>query len=53
MRTLETCTSAAGTLAAIGIGTPIVAALVLPIVFPIVLVALAVMAWRADVRETP
>jgi hypothetical protein len=51
MRSLASRTAAAaGTFAAIGIGTPVVATLVMPVLFPVVVAALAVYAWRADGR---
>jgi hypothetical protein len=40
----------AGTIAAIGIGTPILAALFMPVFFPVAVAAGALYAWRIDER---
>jgi hypothetical protein len=44
---------AAGTAAAIGIGAPLLGALCLPVVFPVVVAAVAVTAWRLDGAAAP
>jgi hypothetical protein len=43
-------TAALGALVAVGIGMPVLAALILPIVFPAVVAAGALYAWRLDER---
>ena len=43
-------TGAAAAAATVGIGTPILAALILPFVFPVVVAAGVVYAWRIDGR---
>lgn len=48
-----TARAGAGTLAVVGIGTPLLAALFLPAVFPVVVVAGALWAWRHDRRDGP
>jgi hypothetical protein len=51
MRSLVSHTAAAaGTIAAIGIGTPIFALVVLPVICPVAVAAAAIYAWRADER---
>lgn len=51
MRTfLSEAAAAAGALATVGIGTAVVATLVSPLVFPVVVAAGAVYAWRIDGR---
>lgn len=51
MRTwIEAAAAAAGAVVAVGIGTPVLAALSLPVVFPMVVAAGALYAWRIDER---
>jgi hypothetical protein len=51
MRTwIEAAAAAAGALLAVGVGTPVLAALSLPVVFPVVVAAGALYAWRIDER---
>jgi hypothetical protein len=47
---IEAAAAAAGALLAVGIGTPMVATLALPVVFPVVIAAGALYAWRIDER---
>jgi hypothetical protein len=42
--------AAAGTLAVVGIGTPLLAALFTPVLIPVVVAAVATWALRADAR---
>jgi hypothetical protein len=42
--------AAAGTLAVVGIGTPLLAALCMPVLAPVVMAAVAAWALRADAR---
>lgn len=51
MRTIVSRTAAAaGTVAAIGLATPVFALVVLPLVFPVAVAAAAIYAWRAEDR---
>lgn len=51
MRSLATRTAAAaGTLAVIGLATPVFALVVLPVIFPVAVAAAAVYAWRTEQR---
>ncbi|HSM91804.1 MAG TPA: hypothetical protein VLT47_02895 [Anaeromyxobacteraceae bacterium] len=45
---LSEAAAAAGALATVGLGTAVVATIVSPLVFPAVVAAGAVFAWRAD-----